>query len=133
MKLKDTYPFNFSFIANRTAEAEAVIKKIKPHKGGFVGIELLEGTFPDGNAEELFESLSFGERLELFRDSEVKTVTPFEVKREDGATIGYLPFPTSVLLSSLIKREVKCFCIVEAKDESSGIFSVAVSVYCEEY
>jgi hypothetical protein len=133
MKIKESYPFDFSFIANHTAEAEMVIKKIKPHKGGFVGLEILEGSFPDGNAQELFEEMSFGERFELFRDKEDKTITPLEVKREDGATIGYLSFPISVLLASLIEREIKCFCFLEAKEESSGIYSVAVSVYCEQY
>lgn len=133
MKHEVAYPLNLNFIENRLEEAEKVFKKQKPHKGGFVGLEILEGIFPNGNEKELFDDLSFGEKLTIEKDQTSKTVTPLEVKREDGEIIGYLQFSTSVLLTALIKRGIKCFCFVEAKGEKGGLPSVAVSVYSEKY
>ena len=139
MKIKFTrrtrteYPLNFAFIKNRPTESKEIFLKKTIHKGVFIGLVVLEGTFPDGNGEEVFETLSIGEKLKIFFDKTQQTLTPLEVRNESEITVGYLSFPMSVLLSSLIEREIECFCFLEAKDDESGVLNLAVSVYCEEY
>ena len=133
MKSNEQYPLNLAFIRNRTEQAEDIINDIKPHKGVFVGLQVLDAIFPDVDEETAFSELMYGERFDVCRESKSKKVTSLVVKRSDGVTVGYLSFTMSVLLTTLMKRGIESFCFLEAKAEESGIRSVALSVYCDEY
>ncbi len=131
-KRKKNYPVTVSFVKDHYEELPAIFKKACPHKEAFIGVCLLDGCFMCESPEETYSSLAVGERLSLNCNDEEK-VKPIEVKRSDGTVLGVLPFDESVLPSMLISRGIDVFCYVEATDFTAGLFSVAVSIYCEKY
>lgn len=134
MKNKDVYPLTYAFISNRPDETMRIFKKVSPHKGAFIGVSPLETDISSEEPKSVFESLEVGEILEISPADPTKlNVTPLEVKRKDGTSLGNLPFHISAIPTVLMSRGLKPFCFLEAKQERSGLFFLAVSVYSEQY
>ncbi len=129
---KKNYPVSVSFVKEHYKELPAIFKKVRPHKEGFIGVCLLDGSFMCESPETLYSSLTVGEKLVIACDDTEK-VKPLEVKRSDGTVLGVLPFDASILPNMLISRGIDVFCYVEATDFTAGMLNIAVSIYCENY
>lgn len=110
-----------------------LFSELKPHKGVFVGVCLLEGCFLCDSPGELYSELAFGERLALADKSKPLKNLPLEVIRADGTHLGNLPFADSILPNLMFARGINVYCYLEAKEFNGGMLAIAVSVYCDEY
>lgn len=129
-RINSLYPVNVKLISDRKELVCDLLRKIRPHKdGAFIGVCLLEGSFLCDNVGELYESVSFGERLNVVADAELR----LSVENASGRSLGFIPFADSVLPKSLISRGIKVFCHLEAKEFNGGLISFGVSLYCDKY
>lgn len=127
------YPIDLKLLSDHREAVSEVFRKVRPHKGAFVGVCELEGCFLCDSAGELFESLEFGERLSLFREKGKKRYAPLAAVRKDGTAVGNLPFSDAILPNLLIERGINVYCYIEAKEFNGGMFAVAVSIYSDKY
>ncbi len=130
---KSLYPITVKLLADHRELVHDLFKKLAPHKGAFIGVCELQGSFLCDSVGELFESLAIGERLALVRENEKSLNPTLEATRFDGTAIGSLPFSSSILPNMLISRGLDVFCYMEAKEFNGGMLAIAVSIYCEEY
>ena len=129
---RKNYPVSVSFVKDHYEKLPKIFKKVRPHKEVFIGVCLLDGSFMCDSPEELYSSLTLGEKLSvLCYDTE--KVEPLEVRRNNGTVLGTLPFNESVFPNMLISRGIDVFCYIEATDFTAGILEIAVSIYCERY
>ena len=133
IKRKSLYPITVRHLQSDKREVIELFKKITPHKGGFIDVCELKGCFTWENVGETFEALKIGEVLMAVPNESAKSLQPLNVIKNDGSVLGYLSHSESVLPNMLIKRGIKVFCYVEAKEFNGGLPSVAVSVYSENY
>lgn len=133
MRYKSFYPLTVGLVEDDKEFAFAVVKRINPHKDSFIGVCNLEGSFLCDSPGELFDSLNIGDRLKLVSfESDGKNV-PLTVCRDNGDTLGMLPYADSVLPKMLIRRGLDVFCYLEAKEFNGGMIAFTVTVYCEKY
>jgi len=135
MKLTEFYPINFKLLNDRKELVYSVFRKVKPHKGGFISVCKLDGSFLCDDCESLFASLEIGEPLSIVkRDGKGKRICqPLEVKRKNGEVIGSIPYTESVIPNLLISRGINVIAYLEIKEYASEILNLAVSVYSEKY
>lgn len=135
MKLtKNQYPLTLSVIADKPEMAKKIMLKENPHKGVFIGLCKLEGSFLCDSPGEVYSSLSIGEKLCITPDASSKhTYPPLMVTLADGTLLGKLPFGNSVIPNMLLSRGISVWCHAEAKVFGAGMLEIAVSVYCEDY
>lgn len=136
-RLKPSFPLTVSMVSEHHEETVELFRRKPPRKREcFIGVCILDGTFLCDDADKLYSSLSVGERLELSyrkEQSERTPIMPISAVRADMSEIGALPFEYSIIPSMLASRGIRSYCYVEAKSQSGGLVSVAVSVYCEKY
>lgn len=135
MKLSEFYPITFKLLNDRKELVYNVFRKVKPHKGGFISVCKLDGSFLCEDCESLFATLAIGEQLFIVkREGQGKrTCQPLEVKRKNGEVIGSIPYTESVIPNLLISRGVNVTAYLEIKEYASDILNLAVSVYSEKY
>ena len=134
MKRKSSlYPITVKQARDDKKAVIELFKRLTPHKGGFIGVCELKGCFAWENVGETFDSLTVGELLMALPNEGAKSFQPLNVIKYDGSVLGYLPYNESILPNMLIKRGIKVFCYVEAKEFNGGMPSVAVSIYSENY
>lgn len=128
------YPISFSQITDHPETLTDIFIKARPHKGAFIGVTELEGSFMCDSPEALFASLEIGEKLSLALDKSSKLSNPpLYVSRSDGTALGTLPYGEAIFPNKLISLGVSLWCHLEAKSLQGGLLSIAVSVYSEKY
>ena len=128
------YPITMSMVTDHYEELSNIFYKSKPHKGAFVGVALLEGSFDVESPKEIFDSLEIGERLELFLDKDSKlSIPPIYVFRENQTRLGQLPISASFVPIMLLEKGINVWGHFEAKSFIGGLLSVAISIYCDKY
>lgn len=135
MKFADFYPINFKLLDDRKELVYNVFRAVEPHKGGFISVCRLDGSFLCDDCESLFASLRTGEPLSVVMcDNKGKHICrPLEVKRKNGEVIGTLPYTESIIPNLLAARGINVTAYLEIKEFSSDILNLAVSVYSEKY
>ena len=134
MNLKSLYPLSVKLVKDNPDLMPKLFKKLHPHKkGSFIGVCLLEGCSLWESPGELYSELSIGDILVLLREDGMPDTAPLCVCREDGTSLGTLPFSHSVLPNLLYSRGIKVYCHLEAKEFNGGLPEVAVSIYSEKY
>ena len=105
------------------------------HKGNFILVSELDGSFLAENTEEILKTLKTGEKLKIVQIEENKDFFNCNLKvlREDGTFMGQIPYRKCLVINMLIRRNVKVSAYLECFDNSDDLFSVGVSVYCEDY
>lgn len=134
-KYKKLYPITMSMVSENPDLVEKIFVKLAPHKGVFIGVCALEGCFMCDSPGEMFSSLELGEKLRIdYKENrKSRNYLQLEVQREDGAYVGVLPFEWCTLPNMLFSRGLNVWCHLEVKDFKGGIFTAAVSIYCEDY
>lgn len=133
-KYKKLYPVTISMISKEKVLVEKIFLKLSPHKGVFIGTCELEGCFMCDSPGEIFSSLEHGEKLNIdYKTGKNGAYLQLEVKREGGTYVGMLPYTSCIIPSMLFSRGINVWCHLEAKEFKGGMFSAAVSVYCDEY
>lgn len=134
MNKKKLYPITISMLRDHSDMIPEIFLAARPHKGAFLGVSELDGSFLCDNAKEIFESFQLGEKLYVSVDRESKiSVPPLSVYREDKTFLGTLPYGASIFPNLLLKRGVNIWCHAEAASFDNDLLSIAVSIYCEEY
>jgi hypothetical protein len=133
IRKKSYYPITVKLLQDNKPLVIDVFKKVRPHKGGFIGVCELKGCFSWENVGETFDSLRIGEALWAVKNESAGSVQPLDVIKNDGTVLGFLPYNESVLPNMLIKRGIRVICYVEAKEFNGGMPAVAVSIYSEDY
>ncbi len=134
-KYKKLYPIALSMVEERPKLVEEIFVKLAPHKGVYIGVCILDGSFMCDSPGELFSSLEQGEKLRIVYKDEFKNKNyrPLEVQREDGTYVGVIPLVNSIVPNIVLARGLKTWCHLEAKEFNAGMLSFAVSIYCEDY
>lgn len=131
MNIKSLYPISVKLARDRQPLLHKVFEKLKPHKGIFIDVCLLE-SYEIEDVGVLFDSLEIGERLDVLR-KESKYRSILAAVRADGSVVGEVSFKDSIVLNTLINHSIRLYAFVEAKEFNAGVPEVAVSVYCEDY
>ncbi len=132
MKKKDNYPITVAQAIEHFDTINEVFFAKKRHSfGKFLGVCVLEGCGLNGNAEELASLISFGDELVLKVDEDPSM--PISVFTLDGTQVGFLTFTDSLFPAILIERGIMIKSYVEAAEYTSGVLSVAVSLYFSRY
>ena len=129
MRLKSHYPISVKLFRDERKLVYKVFRAVQPHKGVFVGVCELEGSFLCQEPEQLSSSLVVGERIELVLD-ETKNLN---AQRQDGTFLGVLPYTDAVLPKMMMERGIKMFGYFEAKDFIEDLLVITISLYCEKY
>ncbi len=129
MRKKSFYPITLKLLSEDRSFVFEVFRKVSPHKGTFIGVSKLEGTFLCDEQKELYDSINIGEKLSLVPED----YNRLSVQRDDGTKLGMLPFVDSLLPNMLIPRELNPIAYLEAKEFEDDILTVAVSLYCDKY
>ncbi len=129
MRKKSLYPITLKLLADRQSLVYDVFRSVQPHKGEFIGVCELEGSFLCDEPERLYDSLTFGEKMSVVVDETDR----LSVERIDGTQIGILPFADGLLPNMLLSRGINVFCYLEAKELDETMLTVAVSLYCDKY
>lgn len=105
------------------------------HKGTFILICELDGSFLAENTEDILRTLNIGEKLNIVQIEKGKDFfnCNLRVERQNGTFMGQIPYRKCLLLNALIRRNTEVFAYLECFDNSDDLFSVGVSVYCEDY
>ena len=134
MRKSKVYPLSLSQISQNRNYALSVFKKIKPHKGTFIDVVVLEGSFLCDDSKSVYESLEIGETLFIRKDEESKQpMSALFVFRQAGEEIGKIPFANAILPNLLLERGIHLWCYAESKSFNADILEIAVSIYCENY
>lgn len=132
-KLKD-YPVSLSVISEHPKRANEIFLEARPHKGAYIGVAKLQGSFLCELTGDVFADLEIGEKLTVAPDLQSKlSLPPLNVTKEDGTFLGILPYAEAILPNILISRGIELWCYAEAKEFKGGIPEIVVSIYCEEY
>ena len=126
---KSLYPITLEFLKENSPLVYKLFRKYSLHKGAFVGVCEIEGSFLCDEPKKLYNSLTVGEKLSVKLNENDR----LSVYRLDGTEIGLLPFLDSVIPKMLISRGIGVFCYFEAKDFEDEILRIAVSIYCDKY
>ena len=127
------YPIAYSDIEQNLEKTVKFFASKRIHKGVFLGLSVLDGSFVCDEPERIFATLQPGEKLALVPDdSTVKHSNPTLNAVRDGTVIGSLPYADAVLPNELIRRGTEVFCYAEAKKLEIDLLHIAVSVYCEK-
>lgn len=129
MRIKKLYPINLKLLSDRKNLVYDIFRKVKPHKGAFIGVCKLDGSFLCDDIDGTFASLAFSELLYVVKD-ETGNLT---VRQSNGNELGILPYADSVLPKMLMSRGINVYCYLEAKEISGSDLALAVSIYCDNY
>ena len=134
MRNKYSYPVTLSLITDHPDTAKKVFLDRPPHKGAFIDVTKLDGSFLADSVGELYSSLQIGEKLSLLpEEGPSKRLPALKAVRADGSFVGYLQYSAAILPNMLMDRGISVWCHVEATQFNGGILEVGVSVYCDKY
>ena len=133
-KNKFSYPIEIKKFKYDREKIRDIFIEQKPHKGTFITVAMLNGSFMCENAEEIFKTLEIGEKLLVSFDKDSKMLLPsILVHRSDDTFLGRIPRAFSMLPFTLLQRDVDVWCYVEAISFEDEYLEIAVSIYCENY
>lgn len=133
-KKKYSYPVEMKKFKYDLDKVPEIFVELKPHKGTFISVTMLHGSFLCENAGEVFKTLELGEKLLISADPNSKLLLPpILVHRQDKTFLGKIPATFSLLPFILLQREIDVWCHIEAMTFEDEYLEIAVSIYCENY
>ena len=126
------YPLSFADAERAAPAAISVFKRRRVHKGEFMGLSVLEGSFFADDPERIYVTLPVGEKLELAVENRKKSVC-LAVSHPAFGALGSVPPCNSVFPAYLMERGIGVSAYCEAKSLEAGVLRIAVSLYCDNY